>query len=207
LVRRQPSPLMGPAWPLAAELLLFMVMAYDCYVTICQLLLYGSWSPRASVAMAGVMQVSACLVLGQHLPDVTVVFLRARHDRLLLLWQPPLPLLYCSSTYVNDVMTIVDDIFTVMYFCSLWCSMASSSHYSKDLHGWEEVVHLIHVLPQCVEFTMYYVTIIHMHLNSDSSCSQWTGEVLAVLYSEFFCEPSNLFPKRQGCQWGPQESL
>ncbi|XP_073097769.1 olfactory receptor 13A1-like [Manis javanica] len=105
-------------WSLAAELLLLHAVAYDRYLAICHSLHYGSIiSPRVCVVLAGALWgisvlgagVNACLILWLTFCGSNVI------DHFFC-EIPPLLLLSCSCTYVNDIMAIMADIFAMLYF-------------------------------------------------------------------------------------------
>ncbi|KFO27190.1 Olfactory receptor 13A1 [Fukomys damarensis] len=174
-------------WSVAAELLLFTAMAYDRYVAICQPLHYGSMmSPSVCTALAGATWgismfgavVNTCLMLRLTFcgPNVLNHFFCEI---------PPLLLLSCSSTYVNDVMTIVADIFfadvnfllTVVSYGFIIATILKIRTAEGKRRAFSTCSsHLIVV-------TMYYSTVIYAYLSPNSSYSPLIGKVLAVLYS------------------------
>ncbi|XP_073096168.1 olfactory receptor 13A1-like [Manis javanica] len=174
-------------WSLAAELLLFTAMAYDRYLAICQPLHYGSMmSPRVCVVLAGAVWgisvlgagVNACLIL-------RLTFCGSNVIDHFFCEIPPLLLLSCSSTYVNDIMSIMADIFfAVLNFLLTMVSygfIISTILKMRTAEGKRRAFstcssHLIAV-------TMYYSTIIYTYLSPGSSYSPGTGKVVAVLYS------------------------
>ncbi|KAM6182253.1 olfactory receptor 13A1-like [Erethizon dorsatum] len=174
-------------WSVAAELLLFTAMAYDRYVAICQPLHYGSMmSPRVCVALVGTTWsvsmfgawVNTCMTLRLTFcgPNVLNHFFCEI---------PPLLLLSCSSTYVNDVMTIVADIFfadvnflftVVSYGFIITTILKIRTAEGKQRAFSTCSSHLMVV-------TMYYSTVIYAYLSPNSSYSPGIGKVLALLYS------------------------
>ncbi|XP_002718809.1 olfactory receptor 13A1-like [Oryctolagus cuniculus] len=174
-------------WSVAAELLLFTAMACDRYVAICQPLHYGSiMSPQVCVALAGVVWgistlgagVNTCLMLRLSFcgPNVIDHFLCEI---------PSLLLLSCSSTYVNDVMTLVADIFfadiNFLLTAVSYSFIISTILKMRTAEGRRRASstcssHLIVV-------STYYSTVIYSYLGPDSSYSPGAGKILAVLYS------------------------
>uniref|UniRef100_A0A8C4MD38 G-protein coupled receptors family 1 profile domain-containing protein n=1 Tax=Equus asinus asinus TaxID=83772 RepID=A0A8C4MD38_EQUAS len=175
------------SWSVAAEVLLFTAMAYDRYVAICQPLHYGSMmNPRVCAVLAGAVWgmsvlgagVNACLMLQLSFcgPNVVDHFFCEI---------PPLLLLSCSSTYVNDIMAIVADIFfAVLNFLLTMVSygfIISTILKIRTAEGKRQAFstcssHLIVV-------TMYYSTIVYTYLSPGSGYSPGMGKVMAVLYA------------------------
>ncbi|XP_037352757.1 olfactory receptor 13A1-like [Talpa occidentalis] len=175
------------SWSVAGEVLLFTAMAYDRYVAICQPLHYSSMmSPRVCVGLAGAVWgisvfgagVNACLVLRLTFcgPNVVDHFFCEI---------PPVLLLSCSPTYLNDIMSLMADIFfAVLNFAFTVVSygvIISSILKIRTAEGKRRAFstcssHLLAV-------TLYYSTIIYTYLSPGSSYSPETGKVVAVLYS------------------------
>ncbi|XP_023439902.2 olfactory receptor 13A1-like [Dasypus novemcinctus] len=174
-------------WFVATEVLLFTAMAYDRYVAICHPLRYTSMmSPRVCAVLMGVVWgigilgpgIDTCLVLQLTFcgPNVIDHFFCEI---------PPVLLLSCSSTYLNDIMTIMADIFyAVLNFLLTMVSygfIISTILKIRMAEGKQRAFstcssHLIVV-------TMYYTTVIYNYLTPGSSYSPDVGKVMAVLYS------------------------
>ncbi|XP_004839042.1 olfactory receptor 13A1-like [Heterocephalus glaber] len=174
-------------WSVAAELLLFTAMAYDRYVAICQPLHYGSMmSPRVCALLAGATWgismfgavVNTCLMLQLKFcgPNVLNHFFCEI---------PPLLLVSCSSTYVNDVMAIVADIFfadvnfllTVVSYGFIIATILKIRTAEGKRRAFSTCSSHLMVV------TMYDSTVIYAYLSPNSSYSPLIGKVLAVLYS------------------------
>ncbi|XP_027716627.1 olfactory receptor 13A1-like [Vombatus ursinus] len=174
-------------WSVAAELLLFTAMAYDRYVAICQPLHYSKMMSREvcislAVAVWGISafgtttNTSLLLRLSFCGPNVIDHFLCEI---------PALLPLSCSSTYVNDVMAVVADIFFAVlnflltmlsYGFIIFSIMAIQTTEGKKRAFSTCSSHLIVA-------TMYYSTVIYVYLSSGSSYSPEKGKIMAVLYS------------------------
>uniref|UniRef100_A0A4X2JP70 G-protein coupled receptors family 1 profile domain-containing protein n=1 Tax=Vombatus ursinus TaxID=29139 RepID=A0A4X2JP70_VOMUR len=174
-------------WFVGAELLLFTAMAYDRYVAICHPLHYTTMMSRmVCILLAGsvwavsvitssvhtglMIQLSFCgpIVIDHYLCEI-----------------PALLPLSCSSTCVNDIMTVVADIFfavlnfllTMLFYSFITFSiMAIRTTEGKKRAFSTCSSHLIVV-------TMYYSTVIYVYLSSGSSYSPNKGQIMAVLYS------------------------
>ncbi|XP_051829810.1 olfactory receptor 13A1-like [Antechinus flavipes] len=174
-------------WSVAAELLLFTAMAYDRYVAICQPLHYSKMMNRevcVSLAVA-VWGISACGATTNTSLLLRLSFCGPNAIDHFLCEIPSLLPLSCSSTYVNDIMTTVADIFfavlnfllTVMsYGFIIFSIMAIQSTEGKKRAFATCSSHLIVV-------TMYYSTVIYVYLSPGSSYCPDTGKIMAVLYS------------------------
>ncbi|ELW67340.1 olfactory receptor 13A1 [Tupaia chinensis] len=175
------------SWSVAAEVLLFTAMAYDRYVAICQPLYYDSMmSPRVCAALAGA--VWGISIFGAGLNTYLMSRLTFCGPNVIdhfFCEIPPLLLLSCSSTYVNDIMTIVADIFFAdLNFLLTMVSygfIISTILKIRTAEGKQRAFstcssHLIVV-------SMYYSTVIYTYLSPNSSYSPQMGKFLAVLYS------------------------
>ncbi|XP_036592384.1 olfactory receptor 13A1-like [Trichosurus vulpecula] len=181
--RESMSELYFLTWSVAAELLLFKAMAYDQYVAICQPLHYSKMMSRevrvslaVAVSFGATTNTSLLLRLSFCGPSVISHFL----CEILAL----LPL-SCSFTYVNDVMTVVADIFFAVlnflltmlsYGFIVFSIMAIQTTEGKKRAFSTCSSHLIVV-------TMYDSTIIYVYLSPVSNYSPDKGKIIAVLYS------------------------
>nr|XP_003479625.2 olfactory receptor 13A1-like [Cavia porcellus] len=174
-------------WSVAAELLLFTAMAYDRYVAICQPLHYSyMMSPMVCATLAGTTWgvsmfgagVNTCMMLRLAFcgPNVLNHFICEI---------PPLLLLSCSSTFVNDVMTIIADIFFADV--NFLLTMVSYGFIIETILKIRTMEGKRRAFSTCsshlIVVTMYYSTVIYAYLSPNSSYSPEIGKVLAVLYS------------------------
>ncbi|XP_077000309.1 olfactory receptor 13A1-like [Tamandua tetradactyla] len=174
-------------WSIAAELLLFTAMAYDHYMAICQPLHYGSiMGPQVCAALAGA-------VWGISIPDAGVntglvlqlTFCGPNVIDHFFCEILPVLLLSCSSTCLNDIMTIMaDNFYAVLNFLLTMVSygfiISTILKICTAKGKWQTFStcssHLTVV-------TMYYTTVIYTYLTPGSSYSPETRKVMAVLYS------------------------
>ncbi|XP_075389613.1 olfactory receptor 13A1-like [Tenrec ecaudatus] len=175
------------SWSVAAEVLLFTAMAYDRYVAICQPLHYSTlMSPRVCAMLAGAVWsisvlgagVNTCLMLSLTFCGPNVI-----HHFFCEI--PPLLLLSCSSTYVNDIMTIVADIFFAVF--NFLLTMVSYGFIISTILKIRTAEGKRRAFSTCSSHltvvTMYYSTVIYTYLSPGSSYSPGTGKIMAVLYS------------------------
>ncbi|XP_007957241.1 olfactory receptor 13A1-like [Orycteropus afer afer] len=175
------------SWSVAAEVLLFTAMAYDRYVAICQPLHYSSrMSPQVCAALA--IAVWTISVLGAGVDACLMSRLTFCGPNIIdhfFCEIPPLLVLSCSSTYVNDIMTIVADIFfavlnflftTVSYSYIISTILKIRTAEGKRRAFSTCSSHLMVV-------AMYYSTVISTYLSPGSSYSPEMGKGMAVLYS------------------------
>ncbi|XP_068927321.1 olfactory receptor 13A1-like [Petaurus breviceps papuanus] len=174
-------------WSVAAELLLFTAMAYDRYVAICQPLHHSKMMSRGvcvSLAVA-VWGISAFGATTNTSLLVRLSFYGPKVINHFVCEIPALLPLSCSSTYVNDIMTIVADIFFAVlnflltmlsYGFIIFSIMAIQTTEGKKRAFSTCSSHLMVV-------TMYYSTVIYVYLSPDSSYSPDKVKAMAVLYS------------------------
>ncbi|XP_043836230.1 olfactory receptor 13A1-like [Dromiciops gliroides] len=174
-------------WSVAAELLLFTAMAYDRYVAICQPLHYSKMmSTEVCISLAvAVWGISAFGATTNTSLLLRLSFCGPNVINHFLCEIPSLLPLSCSPTYVNDIMTIVADIFFAIlnflltmlsYGFIIFSIMAIQTTEGKKRAFSTCSSHLIVV-------TMYYSTVIYVYLNPGSSYSPDKGKIMAVLYS------------------------
>ncbi|XP_004782427.1 olfactory receptor 13A1-like [Mustela putorius furo] len=175
------------SWSVAGEVLLFTAMAYDRYVAICQPLHYSSMmGPGVCAVLAGAVWgisvlgagVNACLMLRLNFcgPNVIDHFFCEI---------PPLLLLSCSSTYVNNIMAVMADIFFAML--NFLLTMVSYGFIIVTILKIRTAEGKQRAFSTCSSHltvvTLYYSTIIYTYLSPGSSYSPGMGKVMAVLYS------------------------
>ncbi|XP_006875429.1 PREDICTED: olfactory receptor 13A1-like [Chrysochloris asiatica] len=174
-------------WSVAAELLLFTAMAYDRYVAICQPLHYSSMmSPRVCAVLAGA--VWSISVLGAGINTCLILRLTFCGPNVIdhfFCEIPPILLISCSSTYVNDIMTIVADIFFADF--NFLLTMVSYSFIISTILKIRTAEGKRRAFSTCSSHltvvTMYYSTVIYAYLSPSSSYSPEVGKILAVIYS------------------------
>ncbi|XP_027240426.1 olfactory receptor 13G1 isoform X1 [Cricetulus griseus] len=175
------------SWVLGSELLLFSAMAYDRYLAICRPLHYGTlMNGRACVALAAFVWftgalnslVLTCLVLplsfcGPNL--ITHFFCEI----------PSVLMLSCSPTFINDIMTVIADMFlTGLNFLLTMTSygfIIASILRIRSAEGKKRAfstcsAHLIVV-------TLYYSTVLYTYVRPALGTAGLLDKAIAVLYT------------------------
>ncbi|XP_027702576.1 olfactory receptor 13A1-like [Vombatus ursinus] len=172
---------------LGTELLLFTAMAYDRYVAICHPLHYSTMMSRM-VCMFLVSSVWAIGALSSLLHTglmLRLTFCGPNEIKHFLCEIPSLLLLSCSSTYVNNIMIVVADMyFGVINFVLTMVSygfIISSILKIRTTEGKKKAFstcssHLLVV-------SMYYTTIVCTYIFPGSGSSMDNGKVVALLYT------------------------
>ncbi|XP_001378440.3 olfactory receptor 13A1-like [Monodelphis domestica] len=174
-------------WSVSGELLLFTAMAYDRYVAICHPLHYSTMMSKKICVLLAVGVWSIC---GLNTTINTGLMIRLSFCGPNIINQffceiPPVLLLSCTSTYVNNIMTVLADVFfSVLNFLLTivsYCFIISSIMRIQTTEGKKRAFstcssHLIVV-------TMYYCTVFYAYVSPISSYSPENGKVVAVLYT------------------------
>ncbi|XP_001378360.3 olfactory receptor 13A1-like [Monodelphis domestica] len=174
-------------WFLGAELLLFTAMAYDRYVAICHPLHYTTMMSRmVCIFLAG--SVWAISVINSSIHTglmVQLTFCGPNKIKHFLCEIPTLLLLSCTSTYLNNMMIVIADVyFGVINFGFTMVSygfIISSILKIRTKEGKKKAFstcssHLIVV-------TIYYTTITYTYFLPGSGSSMDNGKIVAVLYT------------------------
>uniref|UniRef100_G3U3Q7 G-protein coupled receptors family 1 profile domain-containing protein n=1 Tax=Loxodonta africana TaxID=9785 RepID=G3U3Q7_LOXAF len=173
-------------WSIAAELLVFTAMAYAATWPSTSTYTTSRMSPHLCLALAGAVR--SISMLGARINTWLMLQLtfcglnRTKHffcDFFLLL------LLSCSYTYVNDIMTLVTDIFTDLNFLLTMVS------YGLII---STILKICMAEGKCHTFSTSFShltvsTVIYAYLSPNSSYSPAVGKALAMLY---FTESSTL---------------
>ncbi|XP_058137085.1 olfactory receptor 13A1-like [Dasypus novemcinctus] len=175
------------SWILLAELLLLTVMAYDRYVAICQPLHYHTLLSRTLCALlAG----SVWAVSGVNASVLTSLmaqlnYCSQNHIPHFVCEIPTLLLLACSSTYLNNIMVVISDVFFgVVNFLFIMASYAFIIVGILRIHSAEGKRRAFftcssHLLVVC----MYYSTIIYTYFLPGFGSSVENGKVVSILYT------------------------
>uniref|UniRef100_A0A8C5JVU2 Olfactory receptor 13G1-like n=1 Tax=Jaculus jaculus TaxID=51337 RepID=A0A8C5JVU2_JACJA len=173
-------------WVLSSELL-FSAMAYDHYLAICQPLHYGTlMNSRACVALTAFVWstgalnslVLTCLVLPLSFCGSNVI----TH---FLCEIPPVLLLSCSPTFINNVMTVIADMFLsglnfLLMMTSYGFIIASILHIRSAEGKWQAFStcssHLLMV-------TLYYSTVLYTYIQPALGSAGLLDKVITVLYT------------------------
>ncbi|XP_074092434.1 olfactory receptor 13A1-like [Macrotis lagotis] len=172
---------------LGTELLLFTVMAYDRYVAICYPLHYSTMMSRmvCMLLVSGVWTVGALSSLLHTGLMLRLTFCGPNEIQHFLCEIPSLLLLSCSSTYLNNVMIVMADMyFGVINFVLTMVSygfIISNILKIRSMEGKKKAFstcssHLMVV-------SMYYTTIIYTYIFPGSGSSTDNGKVVALLYT------------------------
>ncbi|XP_001364623.3 olfactory receptor 13A1-like [Monodelphis domestica] len=174
-------------WFLGAELLLFTAMAYDRYVAICHPLHYTTMMSRmVCIFLAGSVWTISAISSAVHTGlMVQLTFCGPNKIKHFLCEIPTLLLLSCTSTYLNNIMIVIADVyFGVINFGFTMVSygfIISSILKIRTKEGKKKAFstcssHLIVV-------TIYYTTIIYTYILPGSGSSMDNGKIVAVLYT------------------------
>ncbi|XP_036592052.1 olfactory receptor 13A1-like [Trichosurus vulpecula] len=172
---------------LGTELLLFTAMAYDRYVAICHPLHYSTMMSRMVCAflMSSVWAIGALSSLLHTGLMLRLTFCGPNEIKHFLCEIPSLLLLSCSSTYVNNIMIVIADVyFGVINFALTMLSygfIISNILKIRTREGKKKAFstcssHLMVV-------SMYYTTIIYTYIFPGSGSSMDNGKVVALLYT------------------------
>ncbi|XP_074092431.1 olfactory receptor 13A1-like [Macrotis lagotis] len=172
---------------LGTELLLFTAMAYDRYVAICHPLHYSTMMSRmvCMLLVSGVWTVGALSSLLHTGLMLRLTFCGPNEIQHFLCEIPSLLLLSCSSTYLNNVMIVIADMyFGVINFVLTMVSygfIISNILKIRSMEGKKKAFstcssHLMVV-------SMYYTTIIYTYIFPGSGSSMDNGKVVALLYT------------------------
>ncbi|GAB1292868.1 Olfactory receptor [Apodemus speciosus] len=175
------------AWSASSELVLLTVMAYDRYVAICFPLHYSSrMSPQLCGALAmGVWSISAVNASVHTGLMARLSFCGPKVITHFFCEIPPLLLLSCSPTYVNNVMTLLGDAFfgginfvltTLSYGCIIASILRMRSAEGKKKAFSTCSSHLIVV-------SVYYSSMFSAYISPASTYSPERSKVSSVLYS------------------------
>ncbi|XP_027716608.1 olfactory receptor 13A1-like [Vombatus ursinus] len=174
-------------WSVSGELLLFTAMAYDRYVAICHPLHYSTMMSKKICVLLAVGVWSICglnTTINTGLM-IQLSFCGPNTINQLFCEIPPVLLLSCTSTYVNDIMTVLADVFfSVLNFLLIivsYCFIISSIMKIRTREGKKRAfstcsTHLIVV-------TMYYCTVFYDYISPISSYSPERAKLVAVLYT------------------------
>ncbi|XP_027717066.1 olfactory receptor 13A1-like [Vombatus ursinus] len=175
------------ALSVSGELLLFTAMAYDRYVAICHPLHYSTMMSKKICVLLAVGVWSIC---GLNTTVSTGLMIRLSFCgpntiNQLFCEIPPVLLLSCTSTYVNNIMTVLADVFfSVLNFpltIVSYCFIISSIIRIRTREGKKRAFstcssHLIVV-------SMYYCTVFYAYISPTSSYSPERAKLVAVLYT------------------------
>ncbi|XP_076991914.1 olfactory receptor 13A1-like [Tamandua tetradactyla] len=174
-------------WFLGAELLLLTLMAYDRYAAICQPLRYHTLMSRpVCVLLAGSVWLVSGVSTSVHTGLMAqLTFCSSNQVRHFLCEIPTLLLLACGSTFLNNIMIVIADVyFGVVNFLLTMVSygfIISSILRIRSAEGKRRAFSTCssHLLVVC----MYYSTVIYTYILPGSGSSMENGKVVAILYT------------------------
>ncbi|XP_027716612.1 olfactory receptor 13A1-like [Vombatus ursinus] len=175
------------SWCLVAELLLFTAMAYDRYVAICQPLHYSTIMSKAACCLiaSAVWAISGTNATIHIILIVRLSFCGPNVIDHFFCEIPSLLPLSCSSTYVNNILVIMADMFFALFnFLLILVSygfIISSILKIRTKEGKKRSFstcssHLIVV-------TMYYCSIIYIYILPVFGQSLKEGKLASVFYA------------------------
>ncbi|XP_004471611.3 olfactory receptor 13A1-like [Dasypus novemcinctus] len=174
-------------WILGAELLILTAMAYDRYMAICKPLHYHTLMSRT---LCSLLAGSIWVVSGVNTSVNTglmaqLTFCGSNQIHHFLCEIPTLLLLACGPTNLNNIMTVIADIFFgVVNFLLTMVSYAfiiTSILHIRSFEGKRRAFSTCssHLLVVC----MYYSTVIYTYIHPGSEYSMENGKVVAIMYT------------------------
>ncbi|XP_074088735.1 olfactory receptor 13A1-like [Macrotis lagotis] len=175
------------SWGLLSELILFTAMAYDRYVAICRPLHYSTLMNNKICGISvAVVWIVGGLVSGMHTAMLAQLsFCGPNKIEHFFCEIPPILLLSCSSTKVNELMEFVTDLLlgggnffltTMSYVYIIANILKIRSEEGKKKAFSTCSSHLIVV-------TMYYISIFSAYISPSASYSPGKGKAIAALYT------------------------
>ncbi|XP_074092436.1 olfactory receptor 13A1-like [Macrotis lagotis] len=175
------------SWALGSELLLFTAMAYDRYVAICRPLHYSTlMNDKICGMLVAMVWIVGGLDSGMHTAMLTRLSFCGPNviDHFFCEIPPILPL-SCSSTKLNELMTLVTDLLlgganflltTTSYGFIIANILKIHSEEGKKKAFSTCSSHLMVV-------TMYYFAVFCAYISPSASYSPQKGKAVAVLYT------------------------
>nr|XP_048311296.1 olfactory receptor 13A1-like [Myodes glareolus] len=175
------------SWFLGAELMLLTAMAYDRYVAICRPLHYSMLMSRpVCVLLAGtvwsISAINSSVNTGLLVPLHFCGHNQIRHFFCEL---PALLQLPCSPTTLNNIMTVMADVFIGVV--NFLFTMVSYSFIIASILRIRSAEGKRRAFSTCsahlVVVTFYYSTIIYTYVQPGSGSSMENGKVVSLLYT------------------------
>ncbi|XP_049993001.1 olfactory receptor 13G1-like [Alexandromys fortis] len=174
-------------WVLSSELLLFSAMAYDRYLAICQPLHYGTlMSGRVCVALAtfvwftGALNalVLTCLVLPLSFCGPNLI----KHFFCEI---PSVLMLSCSPTFINDIMTVIADMF--LSGLNFLLTMTSYGFIIASILRIRSAEGKKHAFSTCsahlIVVTLYYSTVLYTYVRPALGTAGVLDKAITALYT------------------------
>ncbi|XP_027716625.1 olfactory receptor 13A1-like [Vombatus ursinus] len=175
------------SWALGSEPLLFTAMAYDRYVAICRSLHYSTLMNKkiCGVLVTG-LWIMGGLDSGMHTAMLVQLSFCCPNviDHFLCVIAPVLPL-PCSSTKVNELMTLVTDL--LLGGTNFFLTIMSSGFIIANILKIQSEEGKKRAFSTCsshlMVVTMYYFAVFCAYISPCASYSPEKGKAVAVLYS------------------------
>ncbi|XP_006875431.1 PREDICTED: olfactory receptor 13G1-like [Chrysochloris asiatica] len=174
-------------WSLSSELLLFTAMAYDRYLAICRPLLYGAlMSPRVCVVLAAFVWSSGMLIALL----LTGLVLRLSFCGPNLITHffceiPPVLLLSCTPTLLNDVVTITLDM--ILSGLNFLLTMVSYGFIIVNILRIRSTEGKRRAFSTCsshlIVVTSYYSTVLYTYIRPALGSTGLLDKAIAALYT------------------------
>uniref|UniRef100_A0A4X2JPC2 G-protein coupled receptors family 1 profile domain-containing protein n=1 Tax=Vombatus ursinus TaxID=29139 RepID=A0A4X2JPC2_VOMUR len=172
---------------MGAELLLFTAMAYDHYVAICQPLHYSTIMSKAACCLiaSAVWAISGTNATINIIMTVRLSFCGPDVlDHFFCEIPPSLPL-SCSSTYINNLMTLVTDLLlgganfflTIMSYGFIIANILKIQSEEGKKRAFSTCSSHLMVV------TMYYFAVFCAYISPSARYSPEKGKAVAVLYT------------------------
>ncbi|EHB02019.1 Olfactory receptor 13A1 [Heterocephalus glaber] len=175
------------SWVLGSELLLFSAMAYDRYLAICRPLHYGTlMSSRVCVALAAfVWSMGALNSLMLTCLALPLSFCGPNLITHFFCEIPSVLLLSCSPTFINDVMTIITDMFlTGLNFLLTMTSYSFIITSILRIHSAEGKRRAFSTCSShLVVVILYYSTVLYTYIRPALGSAGIMDKAVAVLYT------------------------
>ncbi|XP_004625761.1 olfactory receptor 13A1-like [Octodon degus] len=175
------------SWLLGSELLLFSAMAYDRYLAICRPLHYGTlMSGRVCVSLAAfVWSMGALNSLMLTCLALPLSFCGPNLITHFFCEIPSVLLLSCSPTFINDVMTIITDMF--LTGLNFLLTMTSYSFIITSILRINSAEGKQRAFSTCsshlVVVTLYYSTVLYTYVRPALGSAGILDKAVAVLYT------------------------
>ncbi|XP_004476752.1 olfactory receptor 13A1-like [Dasypus novemcinctus] len=174
-------------WSLSSELLLFTAMAYDRYLAICRPLHYGTlMSGRVCLALAGFVWSTGALN-GSLLTGLVLRLSFCGPNMIAHFFceVPPVLLLSCSPTFINDIATLTADLF--LSGMNFLLTMASYGFIITNILRIRSAEGKRRAFSTCsshlIVVTMYYSTVLYTYIRPVLGSAGLLDKVVAILYT------------------------
>ncbi|KAM6186264.1 olfactory receptor 13A1-like [Rhynchocyon petersi] len=174
-------------WSGSSELLLLSVMAFDRYVAICRPLHYDSvMRPVVCVTLAGSVWVICALNASINMSLTALLTFCGPHVITHFFCEiPPLLLLSCSPTRINNIMTVLADSF--YGFTNFMLTLASYGYIVGSILRIRSTEGKRRAFSTCsshlIVVSVYYTAVSYAYISPVSSYNPERSKVAGVLYT------------------------